>query len=195
MFPLVLGVIADTHIPDRARSLPPQVEAVFRQAGVRVILHAGDLIHPRVLRQLEALAPTYAVRGNRDIYLLRHLPRQRVFTLSELSGQPLPPEQDITIGLIHGHGTLKEYLHDKVTHLFRGVPFRRFEERALAAFPQAQVVIFGHIHFPVQRVIEGRLLFNPGSPTTPIFRGLPPTVGLLYLTPGQPPRAEIRELT
>ena len=195
MFPFVIGVIADTHVPDRARSLPPQVEAIFRQAGVQVILHAGDLIHPRVLRQLEALAPTYAVRGNRDIYLLRHLPRQRVFTLSELSGQPIPPEHDLTLGLIHGHGTLREYLHDKLTHFLRGVPFRRFEERALRAFPQAQVVIFGHIHFPVNRVIEGRLLFNPGSPTAPIFRGLPPTVGLLYLTPGQPPHAEIRELT
>lgn len=194
MTPFILGVIADTHIPDRARRLPPRVTDIFRQAGVRAILHAGDLIHPRVMRELAALAPVYAVRGNRDIYLLRHLPKQRVLTLSELSGTPLPAEEDLTIGLIHGHGTLREYLHDKLTHFLRGVPFRRFAQRALDAFPQAQVVVFGHIHYPLNRVVEGRLLFNPGSPTVPIFKDLPPTVGLLYLAPGERPRGEICEL-
>ena len=194
MFPFVVGVIADTHIPDRARRLPPRALEIFRQAGVQAILHAGDVVHPRVLRQLEQLAPVYAVQGNRDIYLLRHLPRRRVLTLSELSGHPLPPAEEVTLGLLHGHGTLKEYLRDKWTYLWHGVPFRRFAERALRAFPAAQVVIFGHIHYPLNRTVAGQLLFNPGSPTVPIFKHLPPTVGLLYLTPGQPPRGEIREL-
>ncbi|HIQ09016.1 MAG TPA: YfcE family phosphodiesterase [Anaerolineaceae bacterium] len=194
MASFVIGVIADTHIPDRTRRLPTRVTDIFRHAGVQAILHAGDLIHPRVLQELETLAPVYAVRGNRDIYLLHHLPRQRVFTLSELAGEPVPPEADLTIGLIHGHGTLREYLHDKLTHFLRGVPFRRFAQRALDAFPQAQVVVFGHIHYPLNRVIEGRLLFNPGSPTVPIFKDLPPTVGLLYLTPGETPQGEICEL-
>ncbi len=194
MASLVIGVIADTHIPDRTHRLPARVTDIFRQAGVRVILHAGDIIHPRVVRQLEAIAPVYAVRGNRDIYLMRHLPKQRVFTLSELAAAPLPPEDDFTIGLIHGHGTLREYLHDKLTHFLQGVPFRRFAQRALDAFPQAQVVVFGHIHHPINRLVEGRLLFNPGSPTVPIFKDMPPTVGLLYLTPGETPRGEICEL-
>ena len=61
-----LGVISDTHIPDRARRLNERVIPVFREAGVSAILHAGDVSTPRVLKQLEEVAPVYATRGNRD---------------------------------------------------------------------------------------------------------------------------------
>ena len=38
-----LGVLADTHIPDRVPELDPQIIQVFRRAGVAAILHAGDV--------------------------------------------------------------------------------------------------------------------------------------------------------
>ena len=38
MKPIILGVLADTHIPDRARLLHPDVDKVFRQAGVEARL-------------------------------------------------------------------------------------------------------------------------------------------------------------
>lgn len=42
-----IGVISDTHVPVRARTLPGEVFEIF--AGVDLILHAGDLITLDVL--------------------------------------------------------------------------------------------------------------------------------------------------
>lgn len=57
-------VLADTHIPRRARTLPEALRPHLRSAGV--ILHAGDLMQPAVLEELAAYAPVHAVRGNLD---------------------------------------------------------------------------------------------------------------------------------
>lgn len=57
-------VIADTHIPRRAKALP---EALFPHLeGAHAILHAGDVMDPAVLSELAAHAPTHAVHGNLD---------------------------------------------------------------------------------------------------------------------------------
>jgi putative phosphoesterase len=68
-----LGVLADTHIPDRVPTLNPRVIQVFRQAQVSAILHAGDVSVPQVLAELEKIAQVYAVRGNRDIFLSQEI--------------------------------------------------------------------------------------------------------------------------
>ncbi|MCC3377775.1 metallophosphoesterase, partial [Cohnella sp. REN36] len=54
------------------------------------------------------------------------------------------------IGLVHGDGKSKTT-----------------ERRAVDAFAKEDVhiIIFGHSHIPLLRWHEGRLLFNPGSPT------------------------------
>ncbi len=171
---MTLGVVADTHVPDRARSLPARVLDVFRQAHVHAILHAGDVVHPRVLHTLAAIAPVHAVRGNRDVYFLRSLP-------ARWEGR----FEGITVGMMHGHGTWRQYFADKWHHFRHGVPFSRFERRALAAFPHADVVVFGHTHYPVCRWVGARLLCNPGSPVRPIFRHLPPSVALLHIEKAQ----------
>jgi putative phosphoesterase len=54
-----LGIISDTH-----GLLRPQALAAL--AGVDLIIHAGDVGDPKILRQLERLAPVHAVRGNVD---------------------------------------------------------------------------------------------------------------------------------
>lgn len=54
-----LGVISDTH-----GLLRP--EAVDMLRGSDLIVHAGDVGSPEVLRELEELAPVIAVRGNND---------------------------------------------------------------------------------------------------------------------------------
>jgi hypothetical protein len=56
---LVVGVISDTHGLLR----PEAIEAL---RGSELIVHAGDIGSPEVLRGLEALAPVIAVRGNND---------------------------------------------------------------------------------------------------------------------------------
>jgi putative phosphoesterase len=55
----LIGVISDTH-----GLLRP--EAVKALEGVELIIHAGDIGDPRLVRKLERLAPVYAVRGNTD---------------------------------------------------------------------------------------------------------------------------------
>ncbi len=167
-----LGVIADTHVPDRSRAVPPAVFEIFERAGVQAILHAGDFSSRLVFEQLSRVAPVYAVRGNRDIWVMRHLPRQRVLTFG-----------GIAIGMVHGHGSLRDYLLDKWRYYTRGIGIPVFERRALDTFTgqPVQVVVFGHIHTPVNRRVDGRLLFNPGTTSTPLYAHRPRTVGLLHI--------------
>ena len=61
---LLAVVLADTHIPRRARVLPEELVPYLAEA--ELILHAGDLIQPSVLDVLSAYAPVCAVRGNVD---------------------------------------------------------------------------------------------------------------------------------
>ncbi len=63
MSPLAV-IIADTHIPRRARALP---EGLLPHLGrADHLLHAGDLMDPALLEELAAYAPVRAVRGNLD---------------------------------------------------------------------------------------------------------------------------------
>ena len=61
---MLVGVLADTHIPKRARDLPPQ--AYQHLSGVDAIIHAGDILSGLVLERLSEIAPTHAVLGNND---------------------------------------------------------------------------------------------------------------------------------
>ncbi len=63
MSPLAV-VIADTHIPRRAKALPEGLIAYLKRADL--ILHAGDLMDLALLDELTSYAPVKAVRGNLD---------------------------------------------------------------------------------------------------------------------------------
>lgn len=63
MSPLAV-VIADTHIPRRARALPQALTSYLQSADL--ILHAGDLMDLALLDELASCAPVRAVRGNLD---------------------------------------------------------------------------------------------------------------------------------
>ena len=63
MCPLA-AVIADTHIPRRAKALPESLLPHLERADL--ILHAGDLMDPTLLDDVAAHAPVLAVRGNLD---------------------------------------------------------------------------------------------------------------------------------
>lgn len=56
---MIAGVISDTH-----GLLRPEVFDVFKD--VELILHAGDIGGPDILKQLKTIAPIVAVRGNND---------------------------------------------------------------------------------------------------------------------------------
>lgn len=147
-------VLADTHVPGRARRLPPPVWEAMARADA--VLHAGDLDGADLLAELTALVPVYAVAGNVDPPEVRRLlPRRRVV---ELAGYRL--------GLVHGDGGDRE----------------RVPDLAAAAFPDADAVIFGHTHQPLLERRGRLLLFNPGSLTDP-RRSSPPSFGWLELGP------------
>ena len=63
MSPLAV-VLADTHIPRRARVLPEEMLPHLERADL--VLHAGDLIQASLLDELTLYAPVCAVRGNVD---------------------------------------------------------------------------------------------------------------------------------
>ena len=63
MSPLAV-VIADTHIPRRAKVLPDSLLPHLERADL--ILHAGDLMDLSLLDTLASYAPVKAVRGNLD---------------------------------------------------------------------------------------------------------------------------------
>ena len=64
MSPLAV-VLADTHIPRRARALPEELVPYLKRADL--ILHAGDLIEISLLDELALYVPVRAVKGNVDL--------------------------------------------------------------------------------------------------------------------------------
>jgi uncharacterized protein len=178
-----LGILSDTHIPDRVPELDVKILQTFRKAGVAAILHAGDVSVPRVIEELEQIAPVHAVRGNRDIFYLKQLPLQVKLNIDGVS-----------IGMTHGHGTFSRYMIDKLQRAVVGKYAGKYVRRMLATFPTVDVIVFGHLHVPCNFRIDGKLLFNPGSTSYPFPRSYPPTFGLLHLEPGKEPRGEIIEI-
>lgn len=175
-----MGVIADTHIPDRQKALDPRILPLFKMRRVQAILHAGDVCTPSVLDELSQAAPVYAVQGNRDWLLLGKLPMKRLLQFGGM-----------TIGLAHGHGGWIKYLLDRPALALHGVNFDRFVPRLQAEFPEADAVVFGHAHLTLNQRINGQLFFNPGSPHFPHYKQSAPSLGFLHIRNGGGIRGEI----
>ena len=181
---LTVGVISDTHIPDRVRAMHPGIIPILSGAKVNLILHAGDISSHGVLEDLARVAPVQAVRGNRDWVFLKTLPL--VLNL-ELAGVPL--------ALMHGHGGMLNYLVDKFLYLRDGYDFARYQKKLVESAAQAKVIVFGHTHRPVNLNIDGKLLFNPGSASIGFEQELMPSTGLLRFFSGGEVRGEIIKLS
>lgn len=172
---ITIGLIADTHVPDRTRGLHARVLPLFEQANVSAILHAGDISVPRLLAQLAEVAPVLAVRGNRDLFAFDDLPLSRSL---EFGG--------VHIGLAHGHMGWRNYLRDKLRYLLRGPQtFDFYAQQVCAQFPNEDVVVFGHNHDPMLRHRAGQLVINPGSACCQVLPAKPPSVGLLHIRDGK----------
>jgi putative phosphoesterase len=57
-----IGIVSDTHIPDRNKGIHPKIMDSFARADL--ILHAGDITVPDVIETLGTVAETIAIRGN-----------------------------------------------------------------------------------------------------------------------------------
>ena len=60
---MLIGLVSDTHIPDRRIKLPQKVLESFE--GVDLIIHAGDITSQSVIDELEAIA--HRVHGEIDL--------------------------------------------------------------------------------------------------------------------------------
>jgi putative phosphoesterase len=132
-----LIVIADTHIPDFARTLPRRLLPALRRA--ELILHAGDVTSPGVLDELTRFAPVHVAAGNNDG------PDVRAWGADD--------EVHLDV-----EGVRIVMLHDAGRRSGR-------EQRLRRRYPEADLVVFGHSHIPVNHRHDGMRLFNPGSPT------------------------------
>jgi len=180
---LKIGVIADTHIPDRALSLHPGLISALRAAQVERILHAGDICTAAVIAELEKVAPVDLVRGNRDWAF-----RGKNGWVAQLNLAGVP------VALMHGHINWFRYLVDKWHYIREGYQLQRYLPRLIAAAGDARVVVFGHTHHPVIIHMDGRLFFNPGSAGFGFRRNLNPSWGLLRFLSDGIVEGEIHEL-
>lgn len=151
-----IGVISDTHIPDMADGLPSSVMKAFSR--VDLILHAGDITEAYVLDELERIAPVLAVRGDDDGSLLDG----RVEDIQELNLKGL------RLCMIHD---IQSSARDFVLHPEDKEPTENHD-----------LVIYGHIHYPMVESYRTRLLISPGSATFPYYRLRPGTVALLEVS-------------
>ncbi len=133
-----LGLISDTHIPERISSLPEEIYGVFKD--VDLILHAGDITSYEVLEHLGTVAPVKAVQGNMDFSgRVNELPKILDLTLL---GKNLV--------LTHGWGSP------------HGI---RSRIRAAVRHFHPHVIVHGHTHQPYIERDDGILWINPGSAT------------------------------
>ncbi len=166
----LVGVIADTHVPQRLKHLPPGIAQAFE--GVQLILHAGDINGPRVLKELSRIAPVLAVLGNADPPWW-NLPLCRVVQVEECR-----------IGLTHGHGGWRRYLKNKIREKLLGFELSRYLRYASDTFKDASVIVIGHTHRPYLARVNGVLFFNPGPVAPDYYTPLGPTVGVLRIEAG-----------
>ncbi|MBI2683796.1 MAG: metallophosphoesterase family protein [Actinobacteria bacterium] len=133
---LRIGVISDTHAPQRGSELSRACADELRRCDM--IIHAGDFSDGAMLDATMALGPpVVAVHGNADSEeVRRRLPATAEVTASGLR-----------IGVTHNAGAAAGRL-----------------ERLRRRFPGTSLVVFGHSHIPLlEQAEDGFTILNPGS--------------------------------
>ena len=149
-------VLGDTHVPDRAASLPEWVKETVEERDYDAVLFTGDATEYSVIHYLESHAKTYAVRGNVDAvdlpeYLTVSAEGHRIFLFHSTEVKP------------------------------RGDPVKLLRWGEVAG---ADIVVFGHTHKRTAYEYGGKIFVNPGTATGAwggATRGEPESVAFLEL--------------
>lgn len=168
---VTIGILADTHIPDRVKELPKGILSTFREANVSQILHAGDVSTWNTIRALEAVAPVSVVQGNRDWILGMKTPREITQSV-----------HGVRITLAHGHRSMLHYVKEKWLYITRGYLFKRYYQTLAEDYPYSDVIVFGHTHYQAVKWINGQLFFNPGAAYPCKHNHFTPEFGILSIT-------------
>lgn len=136
--PTTLVLLADTHLPVRAKVLPDEVWEAVEAADL--VVHAGDWVSEDLLNELELRSrKLLACWGNNDGPGLRA-------RLPEVGRTVV---EGVRIAVVHETGAA-----------------RGREARMEEAYPGDDLLVFGHSHIPWDTTAPGGLrLLNPGSPT------------------------------
>lgn len=125
-----------------SHEIPLQLIKDFEK--VDLIIHGGDFCSIKDLDIFKRIGEVKAVYGNMDDQaLVKKLPQRLIFDVEGLK-----------IGVIHGCGSAQKNL-EYVQEQFKK--------------EKVDIVIFGHSHMPVEKIIDGVLYLNPGSPTDTIL--------------------------
>jgi hypothetical protein len=162
---VLVGIISDTHIPGRVKSLPREIFETFN--GVDLIIHLGDIENLETIKELEKIAKVIAVEGNMDQKETKEKSPERI--LLKIYGWK--------IGVIHSPFPF-----------WLGSHFNFIQEKAAQRLIEKEgfdILIFGHTHRPFLKELnlKGKkiLLINPGSATVPFFTQ--PSVAILKINP------------
>ena len=138
-----IGVISDTHIPDKAEDIPKKILDEFKH--VDMVIHAGDLVDLSALEALKGVCGNVkAVWGNMDPEEVRKtLPQKETFKAGNFK-----------VGLMHGWCHPAKLI-ELLTEAFKN--------------DKVDLIIFGHSHCGLNEKKGGILFFNPGSATDKVF--------------------------
>lgn len=156
---IIIGVLSDTHIPSRTSEIPKQIIEDFKKRKVDYIFHLGDYTELNVYKKLGEIFGkdnVFGISGNMDEKDVNSsLPETREL---EFMGYK--------IFLTHGSGGPK------------GIIKRLNRKNNLSHY---DIVIFGHVHQPINEKHNGILYLNPGTPTDKRFADRN-TYGILTLS-------------
>jgi phosphoesterase, MJ0936 family len=131
----MIAVISDSHIPDRANSIPEVFQVKMKDADK--VVHCGDFESEKVYKRLSENHDLIGVKGNCDYFDIESSHR---FTRKRLD-----------FGVYHGAGIHPRGHHPTLAKTARqlGVP----------------VLFHGHTHQQEIAEHDGKILLNPGSCT------------------------------
>ena len=148
---MIIGVLSDTH-----GDLHPRILPLFRETGVQMVLHAGDVGEYTVIQVLRQVAPVTAVCGNVDV-------EGRV---ALLPGEVQLEVEGVRIYITHVGGKPGDWL-------------KRLPQ------PLPQVAICGHSHKAFIERAGDTLFLNPGAAGVRPRFGVPLSAALLRLEAGR----------